>query len=90
MKIIVMSDSHGDKETVKAVSSLSADAIFHCGDSELSFDDPILVRCIKFAEIVTMMQRFPDIVFSSVNGKTILAVHGHEHNVKQSLMASLL
>ena len=58
MKIIVMSDSHGDKETVKAVSALPADAIFHCGDSELPFDDPILHKMHASVEIVIVMNDF--------------------------------
>ena len=31
--------------------------------------------------------RFPDSVVVTVDGKTVLAVHGHEHDVKQTLMA---
>ena len=59
MKIVVMSDSHGDKETVKAVSALSADATFHCGDSELSFDDPVLHTMHKVRGNCDRDARFP-------------------------------
>ncbi|CAM3107983.1 metallophosphoesterase [Filibacter tadaridae] len=87
MKIIVMSDSHGDKETIKAVSLLQTDATFHCGDSELAFNDPVLSKVHKVRGNCDIDTRFPSSVVTSVNEKTVLAVHGHEHNVKQSLMA---
>ncbi|WP_399631729.1 metallophosphoesterase [Sporosarcina sp. SG10008] len=86
MKIVVMSDSHGDKETVKAVSALSADATFHCGDSELSFDDSVLQTMHRVRGNCDRDARFPASVVVKVEGKTVLAVHGHEHDVKQSLM----
>jgi putative phosphoesterase len=86
MKIVIMSDSHGDKETVKAVSTLFADATFHCGDSELSFDDPVLNTMYKVRGNCDRDTRFPASVVVEVQGKTVLAVHGHEHSVKHSLM----
>ena len=70
MKIVVMSDSHGDTETVKTVSSLSADATFHCGDSELSFDrSGFHTTCIKFVEIVISMKDFPPSYVESAGEK---------------------
>ncbi|BAQ11659.1 phosphoesterase [Bacillus sp. OxB-1] len=86
MKIIVMSDSHGDQETVKAVSSLSGDATFHCGDSELSFDDPLLENIHTVRGNCDLDSRFPSSVLVEVGNKKVLAVHGHEHDVKRSLM----
>ena len=69
MKIVVMSDSHGDKETVKAVSALPADAIFHCGDSELSFDDPVLHKMHRVRGNCDSDVRFPMSLVSRVEGK---------------------
>lgn len=86
MKIIVMSDSHGDRETVKAVSALSGDATFHCGDSELSFDDPLLKNIHTVRGNCDLDSRFPSSVLVEVGNKKVLAVHGHEHDVKRSLM----
>ena len=86
MKIIIMSDSHGDKETVKAVSSLPADAHFHCGDSELQFTDACLASFYKVRGNCDYDAKFPKEVCVTVKGKTVLVVHGHEHNVKSSLM----
>lgn len=86
MKIVVMSDSHRDKETVKEIAALSADAHFHCGDSELSFDHPVLKDMYKVQGNCDYQADFPLEVITSVQGKTILVVHGHLHNVKSSLM----
>ena len=86
MKLIVMSDSHGDTETVTAVSALSADAIFHCGDSELQFNDPILRNMHAVRGNCDYDERFPSSLLIDVQGKSVLAVHGHEHDVKQSLL----
>ena len=81
-----MSDSHGDKETVQAVSALSADAHYHCGDSELSFDDPSFGSMHKVQGNCDFNLDFPSEVISSVGRKTVLMVHGHNHDVKTSLM----
>ena len=81
-----MSDSHGDKETVKAVSSLPADAHFHCGDSELPYEDELLTSMDRVRGNCDFDAKFPKEIFKSVGGKTILAVHGHEHNIKSTLM----
>jgi len=86
MKIIVMSDSHGDVETVKAISALSADALFHCGDSELSFNDPNLKLMHKVRGNCDNDVTFPSSAIAEIGEKKILAVHGHEHDVKNSLM----
>ena len=86
MKIIVMSDSHGDEETVKAVSLLTADAHFHCGDSELLAGNLYLDKMHKVRGNCDFDSRFPKEVLVSVGGKLILMVHGHEHGIKKSLM----
>jgi putative phosphoesterase len=86
MKIIIMSDSHGDVETVKAVSLLPADAIFHCGDSELSYDDPVLNKLNRVRGNCDSDDRFPNFIVTEVVGKTIFSVHGHEHDVNRSLL----
>ena len=82
-----MSDSHGNRETVKAVSSQPGDAVFHCGDSELVFDDPVFGEIYKVRGNCDFDANFPDTVLVTIKEKTVLAVHGHEHDVKQSLMS---
>ena len=90
MKIIVMSDSHGDLEMVQAISTLPenliVNALFHCGDSELPFDHPVFGQMVKIRGNCDTDARFPNNVVVKVDEKTIYAVHGHEHNVNQTLM----
>lgn len=81
-----MSDSHGDKETVKAVSKLTADAHFHCGDSELTFDDPVFSSMHKVQGNCDFNPGYPTEVVASIGEVTALMVHGHNHDVKGSLM----
>ncbi|MFC5603910.1 metallophosphoesterase [Sporosarcina koreensis] len=86
MKIIVMSDSHGDEETVKTVSALQADAIFHCGDSELSRDNPVLQNIHIVKGNCDRDHRFPDSVIVEVGNRKIWMVHGHEHDCKRTML----
>ncbi|WP_438311287.1 metallophosphoesterase [Sporosarcina sp. FA9] len=85
MKIIVMSDSHGDKETVKAVSLQPGDGYFHCGDSELVFTDPVFSEMHKVRGNCDFDNHFPRQSLVTVGNKKVLTVHGHEHGVKESL-----
>lgn len=89
MKIVVMSDSHGDLESVKAVSELSADALFHCGDSELPFTNPLLTTMHRVRGNCDFDSAFPTSVVVELDGLTILAVHGHQHDVKGSALPLL-
>lgn len=81
-----MSDSHGDKETVKAVSKLAADAHIHCGDSELTFEDIAFGDMYKVRGNCDFDKNFPTETIIAVGRKKILVVHGHLHNVHNSLM----
>lgn len=86
MKIIAMSDSHGDRKAVETVSALPCDAIFHCGDSELSYDDPLWGKVHAVRGNCDSDSRFPLSALVEVGDKKVLAVHGHQHDVKRSLM----
>ena len=90
MKILVMSDSHGDVETMlEAVERETPDMIIHLGD------------CWRDAERV--MERYPDSPFVrvpgncdfrsrtkaeqaiTIHGRKLLLCHGHTYGVKQGL-----
>lgn len=86
MKIIVLSDSHGDTATIESIASLPADAMIHCGDSELSADHPALNGLHTVRGNCDRDSRLPVAVTITVGNNKILAVHGHEHGVKQSLL----
>lgn len=86
MRIIVMSDSHGDTETVKAVAALPADAHFHCGDSELAYENPVFGEMVRIRGNCDKDMTFMDSICMEIDNKNILAVHGHHHNVNHSLI----
>ena len=86
MKLIVLSDSHGDTATVKEITALQADAVFHCGDSELLADDPLLEGVHIVRGNCDGDERFLASVVGKVGNDTVLVVHGHEHDVKRSML----
>lgn len=86
MKIIVMSDSHGDRQTVEQVAEHEADAYFHCGDSELAAEDPVLAKMYQVRGNCDMDVAFPKEVEVTIGHKKIWMIHGHHHDVKNSLM----
>lgn len=87
MKLIVLSDSHGDTTTVEEIISQQADAVFHCGDSELPADHPMLANLHIVRGNCDRDTRMPAIVTVQAGNDKILVVHGHEHGVKNSLLA---
>lgn len=89
MKMIVMSDSHGDRETIEKIVALQADAHFHCGDSELAYTDEIFDEMYRVRGNCDMDAAFPEEVVAEVGAHKVLMVHGHRHNVKNSLMSVL-
>lgn len=87
MKIVVMSDSHGDVLSLENPLKEQADAYFHCGDSERNYDDPALQSMYRVKGNCDFDDQFPEEVRTTVKGKTVLMVHGHLHNVKQNLLS---
>lgn len=86
MKIIVMSDNHGDPQTIEYVNGMNGDGHFHCGDSELAYTDPVFQTMFQVRGNCDIDRSFPEEVETKVKGKKIWMVHGHRHQVKSSLM----
>ncbi|WP_153733479.1 metallophosphoesterase [Sporosarcina obsidiansis] len=87
MKIIVLSDSHGDTATVQQIAALPADATFHCGDSELPVDHPLIKGLHIVRGNCDRDRQLPASVSVKVGDESVFVVHGHEHDVKRSLLA---
>lgn len=89
MKILVMSDTHGDAAIIQEVKkqNLDVDAIFHCGDSELPFDASELKDVYKVRGNCDYDMNFPTEVIKEINGETIFTTHGHLFGVKSNLNA---
>ncbi|EHO48589.1 metallophosphoesterase [Lentilactobacillus kisonensis] len=88
MKIVAVSDNHGDRKIIEAIVDKYAgnfDGIFHCGDSEFSQDDPlinklhIVVGNMDFSE-------FPTDETSRIDDEQVLVTHGHLQDVNNGLL----
>lgn len=88
MKILVMSDSHGDYFNMRKVlmSHSDVELVFFCGDGE----EEILKARLEFPEKMFIAVRgncdwgsqFQVTEFFSVEGKKIMVTHGHKYYVK--------
>ena len=88
IKILAVSDSHGEKDILNELALRYAnqvDHFVHCGDSELSSSDLIW-------DIMTTVQGNCDYDYLladeysfRVGGRNVLVVHGHRHSVRDSV-----
>ncbi|SER88829.1 metallophosphoesterase family protein [Psychrobacillus sp. OK032] len=88
MKILVMSDTHRDTETMGRVLEhwTDVDAVIHCGDSELAatYFESKPVHIVRGN--CDFDDGFPEEVVIDLGNEKILVVHGHKHQVKTTLM----
>ncbi|UTR15519.1 metallophosphoesterase [Salipaludibacillus sp. LMS25] len=89
MRALIMSDSHGWENDLKVVVDrhrAEVDAIFHCGDSELSATSPALENVFTVRGNCDHGSDFPEEIVETVNGTTFFVGHGHLLNVKMTEM----
>lgn len=89
MRYLVVSDNHGDREIlVKLFEEYrgKVDAIFHCGDSELTLDDPVWEGVTVVRGNCDYQGDFPIEQVKQVGEDTIYITHGHLKNVRFGLM----
>ena len=88
MKILVISDTHYDADTMEQVihHHTEVDAIIHCGDSELdrAYFDGSSVQVVRGNCDFDL--NFPEEIIVPVETEKILVVHGHKHRVKTTLL----
>ena len=80
-KVLVISDSHGDKKIIKEVKEKEKpDLILHLGDHDADLDEGLAVggNCDTFS-------KNPDERIIEIEGLKILMVHGHREEVKMTL-----
>ncbi|MGX7108178.1 metallophosphoesterase [Facklamia miroungae] len=87
MKLLVLSDNHGNYSTVNQIFTEyrdKVDYIIHCGDSEFSFEDPIwqLVD-VKVAGNMDFSPGYPTIETLQTPLGKLLITHGHLFQVNQ-------
>ena len=89
MKLLIMSDTHGDAAVIERVKSYvpDADLIVHCGDSELDYAHPFLQGVQRVRGNCDRQEAFPEqIIEQLATGDILFVTHGHLFNVKSTLM----
>ena len=82
--IIVMSDSHGDREIVSNIKQRyqgEVDAIFHNGDSELPSSDPIWDGIKVVRGNCDYDTGYPERLTTYLDDIVIAQTHGHLYNI---------
>ncbi|CAM3750364.1 metallophosphoesterase [Mesobacillus zeae] len=87
-KILIVSDNHGSSEVLFGVKEkeTEADLLIHCGDSELTPDDPALKGFAAVKGNCDYFGDFPEELVLDHDGYRILVVHGHHYSVKNDLL----
>jgi len=88
MRILVMSDTHGDINRMDQVRQHvgKVDAVFHSGDSELEANHESLMDAFVVSGNCDWDSSFPNEVFTEVAGNRIFMTHGHLFQVKSTMM----
>ncbi len=83
-KILVMSDSHGDRKVVETLKDYyldKVDAIFHNGDSELDASDPVWDGIQVVNGNCDYFGGYPDRLVTQLGELTIAQTHGHLYGI---------
>ncbi len=78
--IIVMSDSHGDRQIVEEIKNHykgKVDAIFHNGDSELESTDPVWEGIHVVKGNMDFYGEYPERLVTQLGPTRIIQTHGH-------------
>lgn len=92
MRILVVSDTHGDVRNFEAVVRKHRDAevIVHCGDGADDVQDIKLMfperMVIPVKGNCDLCSQNPNIETITLEGKKLFITHGHIYNVKSSLL----
>lgn len=85
MKILVVSDNHGDRDIlaeIEAQFQTSVDLMVHAGDSEMTVDDPLFQPMKSVVGNNDFGQAFPaQQIFDISPTDRLLVTHGHRQNV---------
>lgn len=88
MKLLVMSDTHGNAEIIERVKQYhpNVDAVIHCGDSELPYDHPYFQNVHRVRGNCDRDSNYLEEIIFTVNGERIYVTHGHLYDVKSSVL----
>ena len=88
MKLLIMSDTHGDEDIIERVKGYHPDAykIIHCGDSELPYTHPSMQEIERVKGNCDHDPNYLEEILFQVNGDRVYVTHGHLYDVKNSPM----
>lgn len=88
MKLLVMSDTHGDAEVIERVKHYhtDVDAVIHCGDSELPYNHPYMQNIHRVRGNCDRDINYLDEMIFRVGTERIYVTHGHLFDVKTSIL----
>jgi putative phosphoesterase len=92
MRALIVSDSHGlttELAQLKQQYQGKVDLMIHCGDSELSAQQPELDGYEVVKGNCDFGGAFPNEIVKEVGDVRILATHGHLYNIKMTLQTLL-
>lgn len=93
MKYLVVSDNHGDREILVELAARyrdTVDRLLHCGDSELSPNDPLWTDFEVVRGNCDYDPAFPEKRIIKTAADTLFMTHGHLFNVRFGLTSLAL
>ncbi|MEK4230227.1 metallophosphoesterase [Solibacillus sp. FSL H8-0538] len=88
MKLLVMSDTHGDAAVIERVKNyhLDVQTVIHCGDSELPYNHPYLQGVERVAGNCDHDPGYVNEIQFTAGELRVFVTHGHLYGVKSSPM----
>ncbi|HLR73809.1 MAG TPA: metallophosphoesterase [Virgibacillus sp.] len=87
-KVLIVSDSHGLIEELQMIKERhDISHMIHCGDSELSMDEPVMEDFITVAGNCDYDSRYPNEKMLHIGDETLFITHGHFYRVKSGLLS---
>lgn len=79
VRILLVSDNHGDREALKVLREMYADYDYfvHCGDSEMTIDELEGFLCVRGNNDFALGNNAPDQRILEAGGHRIYICHGH-------------
>lgn len=87
-KVLIVSDSHGWTSQLLSLKKQyqgEVDAMIHCGDSELGYDQAAITGFKRVAGNTDFDSQFPEELIFDVFETTFFVAHGHKHDIYSTL-----
>ncbi|WP_046173997.1 metallophosphoesterase [Domibacillus indicus] len=88
MKLLIVSDNHGWDSVLADLKRRyqgKVNAMIHCGDSEMTAEDPAIAGYTVVRGNCDSEDRFPNDLLESIEECRVFVTHGHRYNIKMTL-----